>query len=159
LGSGDELRQVSFPDHLDQNPLFPLVVEFVILIKSIRHYLTMQEEVKEWMDKAKSDLEIAKYDLKGDYYEDSCFHAQQAAEKSLKAVYIGMNKELLKIHDVKLLAQRVGAPDEIVEAGDELNPYYIAARYPVMEEPPGEKDAEEAIVLAEKVLKWAEKKV
>jgi len=118
----------------------------------------MQEEVKEWLDKARSDLEIAKYDFKGEYYEDACFHAQQAAEKALKAVYIGKFKELLKIHDVKLLAQKVGASEEIVEAGDGLNPYYIAARYPVMEEPPGKKDAEEAIIMSEKVLKWAEKK-
>jgi len=38
--------------------------------------------------RARGDLAIAKAPLpKGAFYEDLCFHAQQAAEKALKAVY------------------------------------------------------------------------
>ena len=42
----------------------------------------------DWLARAKSDLAIAKAPLpEGVNYEDLCFHAQQAAEKALKAVY------------------------------------------------------------------------
>jgi len=42
----------------------------------------------DWLARAKSDLAIAKAPLpQGAIYEDLCFHAQQAAEKALKAVY------------------------------------------------------------------------
>jgi len=42
----------------------------------------------DWLRRAKSDLAIAKAPLPdGALYEDMCFHAQQAVEKALKAVY------------------------------------------------------------------------
>lgn len=44
--------------------------------------------VADWMARARGDLAIAKAPLpEGAFYEDLCFHAQQAAEKALKAVY------------------------------------------------------------------------
>jgi len=43
---------------------------------------------QDWLDHAKSDLAFARLPLReGAYYEGLCFHAQQAAEKALKAVY------------------------------------------------------------------------
>jgi HEPN domain-containing protein len=43
---------------------------------------------QDWMARAKSDLALAQVPLpKGAFYEDLCYHAQQAAEKALKAVY------------------------------------------------------------------------
>jgi len=40
------------------------------------------------LTRAKADLAIARAPLpEGAFYEDLCFHAQQAAEKALKAVY------------------------------------------------------------------------
>ena len=42
----------------------------------------------DWLARAKGDLALAEIPLpKGAFYEDLCFHAQQAAEKALKAVY------------------------------------------------------------------------
>ncbi len=42
----------------------------------------------EWLNRARSDLELAR-SLKPDVYlEDLCFHAQQAAEKAIKALLI-----------------------------------------------------------------------
>lgn len=120
----------------------------------------MQEEVEAWLDKAEEDLAIAKHNFEGDFYDDACFHAQQAAEKALKAVYIKKFKELRKIHDVALLAQKVDAPPEIIDIGDELNPYYIVTRYPVSEESSLERDdAKDAIEKADKVLEWAKKSI
>lgn len=43
---------------------------------------------QDWMARAKSDLALARVPLpQGAFYEDLCYHAQQAAEKALKAVY------------------------------------------------------------------------
>jgi HEPN domain-containing protein len=42
----------------------------------------------DWLSRAKGDPAIAKAPLpEGALLEDLCFHAQQAAEKALKAVY------------------------------------------------------------------------
>ncbi|HVT02768.1 MAG TPA: HEPN domain-containing protein [Thermoanaerobaculia bacterium] len=42
---------------------------------------------EDWLARARSDLAIARSPLpEGAFLEDLCFHAQQAAEKALKAV-------------------------------------------------------------------------
>lgn len=42
----------------------------------------------EWLARARGDLALARVPLPaGGFYEDLCFHAQQAAEKAIKAVY------------------------------------------------------------------------
>jgi HEPN domain-containing protein len=44
---------------------------------------------QEWIARAKGDLALAQAPLpEGGFYEDLCFHAQQAAEKALKSVYL-----------------------------------------------------------------------
>ena len=43
---------------------------------------------QEWLARAKGDLALAGAPLPpGAFYEDLCFHAQQAAEEALKATY------------------------------------------------------------------------
>ena len=43
---------------------------------------------RDWLVRAKGVLALAEVPLpEGAFYEDLCFHAQQAAEKALKAVY------------------------------------------------------------------------
>lgn len=120
-------------------------------------FIFMKLGIKEWIEKAETDLALAIYDLKGDFYEDACFHAHQCAEKSLKAPYIKKFDDLLKIHDLKTLAQKLNAPDNIIDIGDSLNPYYINSRYPGFDESPSEFDAKEAIENAKKVLTWVKK--
>jgi len=39
----------------------------------------------EWLNRARSDLMIAAAVVPGAYLEDLCYHAQQAAEKAMKA--------------------------------------------------------------------------
>jgi HEPN domain-containing protein len=44
---------------------------------------------QEWLAHAQGDLALAGAPLRhGGFYEDLCFHAQQAAEKTLKAIYL-----------------------------------------------------------------------
>jgi len=48
----------------------------------------------DWLRRARSDLALAKAPLpSGALYEDLCFHAQQAAEKAIKAVYRTRERE------------------------------------------------------------------
>ncbi len=47
---------------------------------------------QDWLARAKGDLALALAPLpEGAFYEDLCFHAQQAAEKAVKAVYQSTN--------------------------------------------------------------------
>lgn len=43
---------------------------------------------RDWLARARGDLALARSPVaEGAFLEDYCFHAQQAAEKALKAVY------------------------------------------------------------------------
>jgi len=46
------------------------------------------DDPREWLNRARSDLAMAKTQGSGIYYEDLCFHAQQAVEKAIKAVLL-----------------------------------------------------------------------
>lgn len=96
-------------------------------------------------------------------YEDLCFHAQQAAEKALKAVYQRHGWRFRYIHDLKeLLAglREIGlvVPDDLEEA-TRLTSYAHEFRYPGVEEPVTEQEYEQAIILAENALRWAESQI
>ncbi len=43
------------------------------------------DDPREWLNRAKSNLALAKNRVPGAYLEDLCFEAQQAAEKAIKA--------------------------------------------------------------------------
>ena len=47
----------------------------------------MATRAEDWLRQAKRDLEHARHALEDGDYEWSCFAAQQAAEKAVKAVY------------------------------------------------------------------------
>jgi HEPN domain-containing protein len=55
---------------------------------------------QEWLARAQGDLALARAPLpEGGFYEDLCFHAQQAAEKALKALYLSRDWAFRYIHD------------------------------------------------------------
>lgn len=116
---------------------------------------------EEWLARARADLALAKAPLPaGALYEDLCFHAQQSAEKALKAVYQRHGWPFRYVHDLKeLLAglreKGLFVPDEVEEATS-LTSYAFQFRYPGIEEPVTAEEYEQAIVLAEAVVRWAE---
>lgn len=61
-------------------------------------------EVEKWLKKAEKDLKRCEVCLANNDYEDCAFHAHQAAEKALKALYILKFKRLWKIHDLEKLS-------------------------------------------------------
>ena len=55
----------------------------------------------DWLARAKGDLVLAEMPLPaGAFYEDLCFHTQQAAEKALKAVYRHRELTFQYTHDL-----------------------------------------------------------
>jgi len=133
-------------------------IEFKEISKSYKFPLSsLPMEENEWMNKSKKDLQAAKNSLKSKDYEWSCFQSQQSSEKALKAVYIKKYKSLLKVHDLVLLAKKVGAPKKIIEYCSQITPSYVDTRYPDISKIYTETDAKNTIELTEKILRWIEK--
>lgn len=116
----------------------------------------------EWLLHAASDvaLAIAGQKEKGVLPHQICFHAQQAAEKALKAVLLHHKIEFPLTHD---LTQLLGLLEEAgipvppdFSAVDTLTPYAVETRYPGSLTAIRKEDVDTAILLAQKVLSWAE---
>jgi len=89
-----------------------------------------------------------------------CFQAQQAAEKAIKAVYVANGIAFRYTHDLTELLDRltqhsVQVPDTL-NAAAELSVFAWESRYPVTTEPSTKKDLDYAILLAKRVIEWAE---
>lgn len=114
----------------------------------------------DWLARARSGLAIAKTALPEDaFFEDLCFHAQQAAEKALKAIYQHNGSTFLYTHDREallsgLMRRGLIIPEEIVDA-DTLSRFAWQARYPGLEKPVTQEEYQQAIQIAETVLTWA----
>jgi HEPN domain-containing protein len=93
-------------------------------------------------------------------YEDLCFHAQQAAEKALKALYLSRGWAFRYVHDLEelitgLRQHGLTVPVEIDHAVV-LTSYAFEARYPGLGEPVTEEEYRQALNLAERVVHWVE---
>jgi len=92
--------------------------------------------VRQWLDKARKDLAAGAVLLKEEFedYENVGFHAQQAAEKFIKAFLVRHQIEFPKSHDIALLRQLVARVDprlaEKLATADALTPYGVEFRYP-----------------------------
>ena len=113
--------------------------------------------VRQWIEKAESDHKAFKALLKlGDDcpFDAVCFHAQQCAEKYLKARLVYLSIDFPKIHDIsenlKLLPPGSGIPLTPADQ-TKLTSYAWMGRYPGNWGPMNRRDAEEAAVLAAKV--------
>ncbi len=110
-----------------------------------------------WLRKAENDLLNIENNLhaKNIPWDTICFHAQQAAEKSLKAFLVFHGWRPLYTHDlVALLASCVQIkPSMKVSQQDcqKLSYYAVAARYPSDVYEPTEADAHEMIKAARRI--------
>ena len=92
--------------------------------------------VQQWLDRAHKDLRAAAVLLKeaSDDYESVGFHAQQAAEKFLKAYLVRHQIEFPKTHNITVLRQLVAQVDQALAdrlaPADALTPYGVEFRYP-----------------------------
>jgi len=88
---------------------------------------------REWLHAALYDLATIEEIIKDDFLTPiSSFHAQQAVEKSLKAVLEYYEKEVPHIHNLKKLSELAKEFIEIdnIEILLKLDSIYIDARYP-----------------------------
>ena len=110
------------------------------------------------MDHALSDLLLAQNRLPGLRLEHLCFHAQQAAEKAIKALMIRRGIEFPYVHDLSVLLAIVAEAGEdvpeSVRLSRQLTPYAAATRYPGIAERVTKEDHAEAVRLAESVVNW-----
>jgi HEPN domain-containing protein len=130
----------------------------------------MVERSGDWIAQALRDLDNAKYEMAGEFYEGTCFLCQQSAEKAVKAVYQKMGAEAFG-HSVAGLLSRLPIEKELSDKGErsqlvsfakELDKAYILARYP-NSHPEGAPytaytatEAERSINYAERIVRFCE---
>jgi HEPN domain-containing protein len=119
------------------------------------------ELVADWLGRARADLAVAQLtDDKRIAPEILAFHAQQAAEKALKALLVQGQVEFPHTHVIGLLlnlCRTAGCEDsEPLTEAVSLTRYAVATRYPGVEEQVGRQEAAEAAELASRVLTWVE---
>jgi len=121
------------------------------------------DDPREWLNRAHSNLRRAGLRVPGVYLEDLCFDAQQAAEKAIKAVLIAAEIAFPLIHDIaRLLTLLEQAGEEVpppVAAATELSPFAVTTRYPGDAEPVTDEEYQEAVAIAEQVVRWADEYV
>ncbi len=125
----------------------------------------MPERSLDWIRQAKRDLEMAKKAMESGFYEWSCFAAQQAAEKAVKAVFqkLGAVAWGHSVYDLlKVLSKKVQVPEDVLNCGRALDKYYIPTRYPNGFEAGSpfeyftEEDARNAILYCRRVVQFCE---
>jgi HEPN domain-containing protein len=114
----------------------------------------------DWLRYAKADLALAQVPLPaGGLYELLCFHAQQAAEKSLKAVLIHHSIEPPRTHNLERLIDLLPTTitrTPVLTQSARLTIFATFARYPGSEESVEEGEYTQAVRLAQDVVNWAE---
>lgn len=97
----------------------------------------MNEILAEWVSKAEGDYSTAQRELKvrrKPNYDAVCFHAQQCAEKYLKAFLVLREIEPPKTHNLiellKLCSAQDGSFELIHPVLDSLMTYAVDIRYP-----------------------------
>ena len=111
--------------------------------------------VQQWLEKARKDLAASKVLLTGAFedYEAVGFHAQQAAEKFIKAFPVRHQIEFPKTHNIALLRQLVGGVDpelaKTLATADTLTPYGVEFRYPGELPSVSREEGKKALRLAE----------
>jgi HEPN domain-containing protein len=128
----------------------------------------VRREVVLWLKSAEDDIFDAKLSLNNKRYFRTAFFAQQAVEKSLKALFFVVKKdEPPKLHTVTELYRELKKggftlPEEVEEQLYILNKYYTVSRYPdaangLPSESVDKIEAERALKIAEVVLGHAKK--
>ena len=114
--------------------------------------------VCEWLTKAYRDLRAAKILYQEELYEEAAFHAQQTAEKALKALLIADGVRPPKTHSIEQLLSLLQPYEDTstfykIDA-DTLTDYAVETRYPGP--PIDSEDSARAIAIAEETVKIVE---
>lgn len=128
----------------------------------------MAERSADWLRQANADLEHAVLSAREGDYEWSCFAAQQAAEKALKAVHLYYHGDPWG-HSLLALLQNLPSDISVdallLDAAKALDKDYMQARYPngfALGAPMDyftERDALEAIAHAKSILEFSQAQI
>jgi HEPN domain-containing protein len=118
---------------------------------------------EEWIDRAKSSLELAQAKIiRHIHYEDLCFQLQQAAEKALKGLLIFYGVEPEFTHNIEVLIKELkkftDIPENIKDAAVLTN-YAVTTRYPGEYDEITKDEYEKSIKIAKDCLDWTENKI
>ncbi len=115
---------------------------------------------EDWLRRARSDLALSAIPRPSEVlYNELCFHAQQAAEKSIKAILLAEHVPFRRAHQIgyllELLPHEIPLPPDVIEAIS-LTSYAVTTRYPGDYEEITDEMYQEAVYLARYVVEWAE---
>lgn len=116
-----------------------------------------------WLRQALADLEAARVSLAAGHFEWSCFQAQQAAEKAMKAFLYARGYTSILTHSLKELTSEAVKLEpvfrNVASAARRLDTFYVPTRYPnglAGDMTPAEfyeqEDAEQCLSFAESIL-------
>jgi HEPN domain-containing protein len=114
-----------------------------------------------WVERAEEDYVVARFALrrKTPFTYSACFHAQQCAEKYLKALLVAGGHAFSKVHDLLVLSDECAQAGILIAVSDDLlsglSYYAVRVRYPG--EDPTPDEAREAIGTAKAVRRFARK--
>jgi len=123
----------------------------------------MRQDVKELIDSAEEDFALSVNAFRWGYFRASCFHAQQAIEKLLKAYLLLKTNRYPFIHDITELIRNCMSIDGEFEylleiKADKLDKYYVGTRYPPILSV-SKEEAEEAVDIARKAREFIIRKI
>ncbi|WP_045219184.1 HEPN domain-containing protein [Desulfonatronum thioautotrophicum] len=115
----------------------------------------LADKARKWMHFAEEDLRLAEHALQlasGCPYRLIAYHAQQCAEKYIKAFLVYSDIDFPYTHNIRKLIRLCG--DDIFQAlqdADALTPFAVTTRYPGLDDEVSKPEALSAIALAKKV--------
>ncbi len=118
---------------------------------------------QDWLRHARSDLALSCLPkTKAILYQHLCFHAQQAAEKALKAVLTDQGVAFPKTHDLAFLMEALPSatvlPPSLLDLPT-LNGYAVQQRYPGESPLVSRKHWGVATLLAAEAVTWASRTI
>ena len=87
----------------------------------------------DWLKMAERDLGYAELGAASGYHEGAAFHAQQSAEKAVKALVLSLHGAVRghAITEIVLqLPASLKVPSEILNAAQQLDQVYVTSPYP-----------------------------
>lgn len=113
-------------------------------------------KVRQWLDYAAEDLCLARHApslASAVPWRLVAYHAQQCAEKCLKAFLVREGVDFPYTHNIAHLLELCGDREWVhgLREAEELTPFAVTTRYPGEDEEVSEEEARRAIALAERV--------
>lgn len=124
-----------------------------------------RREAREWLLRAERDLMAAGNELASTppLHEMTAYHAQQAAEKALKAFLTRQSVPFRMTHDLTVLLPECERVDPTfarhAAAASQLTPYATLFRYPGGPVAPPEAEARQALHLAGEVVSFVRARI